>query len=82
MEILMVELSVKRGPQSWNYIYIMLGFALSIEGSVIQMIQAPPLWSIVSYLVTAVITAWAFLDSRWMHDKLVRLKIRYEEKER
>jgi hypothetical protein len=73
---------VKRGKETWNYIYIMLGFAISIEGSVVQMLQMSPLWSIGSYLVIATITTWSFLDNRWVHDKLVRLKNRYEEKER
>jgi hypothetical protein len=30
---------VKRASDSWTYIYVVLGFALSIEGTIIQMID-------------------------------------------
>jgi hypothetical protein len=30
---------VHRGPESWNYIYIFLGFALSIEGTLIGFLN-------------------------------------------
>jgi hypothetical protein len=30
-------MKVKRANESWTYIYVVLGFALSIEGTIIQM---------------------------------------------
>jgi hypothetical protein len=30
---------VHRGPESWNYIYIFLGFALSIEGTLMGFLN-------------------------------------------
>ena len=34
-----VQMKIKRGSESWSYIYVTLGFALSIEASVIAMIE-------------------------------------------
>jgi hypothetical protein len=34
-----VDTKVKRGPESWSYIYIALGFALTIEATVVSMIE-------------------------------------------
>lgn len=73
---------VKRGQNSWAYIYVFLGFALTIEGNVIQMLQAPALCEIASYAVVGTITAWLFLDSAWFQNKLIGLKLKYEEKTR
>ena len=46
-----VSATVKRGPESWAYIYIALGFVLSIEGTIIGMIT--PLvfpWNLIAYI--------------------------------
>ena len=79
----MVQMTIKRGPDSWAYIYIALGFAVSIEGTIIQMV-APLLfpWNVGLYIAIAAVTIWAFLDNRWLQNKLVGMKLRFEEKER
>jgi hypothetical protein len=72
---------VKRGPESWAYIYTVLGFVLIIESTVIGMMT--PLtfpWTVIVFVVIAVITGWAFIESEWVHNKLVGLKTRYENK--
>jgi hypothetical protein len=76
-----VDTKVKRGPESWSYIYIALGFALTIEPTVVSMIE--PLkfpWNIITYLIVGGLTFWLFLNNGWFQNKLVGLKIRYEEK--
>ena len=78
-----VTATVKRGPQSWNYIYVMLGFALAIEGTVIAMIT--PLvfpWNIVAYAILGFVTFWLFISNAWFQNKLIGMKNRYEEKAR
>ena len=43
-------MKVKRANESWTYIYVVLGFALSIEGTIIQMfdpIKFP--WNVLLY---------------------------------
>jgi hypothetical protein len=78
-----VEAGVKRGPESWSYIYIAGGFALTIESTVIGMMT--PLtfpWNIIVFGVVASITAWLFIENGWFQNKLIGLKSRYENKVR
>ena len=65
------------------YIYVALGFALSIEGTIIQLIT--PLlfpWNLITYLVLGAATTWLFLDNAWFQNKLVVWKASYEDKAR
>jgi hypothetical protein len=76
-----LEATVKRGGESWTYFYVALGFALSIEGTVVGMIQ--PLafpWNLVAYLVVGAVTFWLVLFNGWFQNKLVRWKNAYEQK--
>jgi hypothetical protein len=76
-------MSVVRGPESWPYIYTVLGFVLTIESTVIGMMT--PLdfpWNVVVFAAIAVITVWLFIDNAWVHNRLIGLKIRYENKPR
>lgn len=75
--------SVKRGPESWSYIYTVLGFVVAVEATVIGMMT--PLtfpWNIVLFVIVAAITIWQFIENGWLHNKLIGLKIRYENKAR
>jgi hypothetical protein len=70
---------VTRGPESWAYIYIFLGFALAIEGTVVSM--ATPLffpWNEAVFATMFLITTYLFLFNRWFQNKLIGLKIWYE----
>jgi hypothetical protein len=65
-----VKTEVKRGPESWSYIYVTLGFVLTIEATIITMIE--PLkfpWNIVAYLIFAAFTIWQFLDNGRLQNK-------------
>ncbi len=56
--------TVKRGPESWAFIYTTLGFALAIESAVVAMIE--PLrfpWNVVVYVVVAILTFRLFIAS-------------------
>lgn len=78
-----VNMIVKRGQQSWAFIYVMLGFALAIEGTIIGMIT--PLvfpWNLIVYAVLGVITFWLFIDNGRFQNKLIAMKTRYEDKGR
>ena len=78
-----IEKKVTRGSESWAYIYVALGFALAIEGTIIQMIT--PLefpWNIAVYVLFGLFTAWLFVGHGWFQNKLIGLKIRYENKAR
>ena len=71
---------VKRGPESWAYIYVALGFVLSFEGTFIQLIT-PLYWpfNIITYVVTFLLTSWLFLRSPRFQDRLLRIKNKYED---
>jgi hypothetical protein len=74
-----IDARVKRGQESWTYIYMVLGFAITIEGTIVSMIE--PLrfpWNLVVYALVAITTFRLFLFSGWVHNKLIGLKIRYE----
>lgn len=78
-----VNTKVKRGPESWAYIYVALGFALAIGGTIIQMIT--PLifpWNLIAYALFATFTVWLFINNAWFQNKLIGMKMRYEEKSR
>ncbi len=78
-----VTMGVTRGPETWAYIYVWLGFTLTIEGTIITMI-APLIypWNLIVYATLGAITFWLFINNAWFQNKLVRMKIRYETKAR
>ncbi len=74
---------VVRGQNSWSYFYVGLGFALSIEGTLVSM--ATPLAfpsNIATYLAVGAITIHLFLFNRWFQNKLISWKASYEGKAR
>ncbi len=80
---MIADAKIKRGPASWAYIYVALGFALAIEGTIIQMIT--PLifpWNFIIFSVLGIITFWLFINNGWFQDKLIGIKSRYEDKPR
>ena len=80
---LLSNAAVTRGPESWNAIYVVLGFALVIESTVIPMIT--PLgfpWNLVVYIVVAGITFRLFLFGERFQNKLIGWKMNYEKKAR
>jgi hypothetical protein len=77
-----VDAKVKRGPESWSYIYITLGFVLSIEGTIVGMTPLVFPWNIITYAIVAIVTGWFWTESGWLHNKLIGLKNRYETKPR
>ncbi len=79
------SLTVRRGEKSWNYIYIALAFAITFEGTVIQMIPTDVLrfpWNVVTYLGVGIATGYLFLECGWLQNKLLGWKSRYEDKDR
>ena len=73
--------TVKRGTASWAYIYIALGFLLSFEGTIIQLIT-PLRWpyDLIFYVPLFVLTSLVFLASGRFQGWLVRLKTMYEDR--
>jgi hypothetical protein len=74
------SLRVKRGRESWAYFYVALGFAVAIEGEIIQLIT--PLlfpWNLVTFALLAAVTFYLFVFNDQFQDKLLGWKSRYED---
>jgi hypothetical protein len=77
------NLGTVRGQPSWAFIYIALGFALTIEGTIIQMIE--PLnfpWNVIAYIVVGAIPWWLFIENNEFQTKLLAFKTNYENRAR
>jgi energy-coupling factor transporter transmembrane protein EcfT len=75
--------TVTRGPASWAFIYIALGFAISIEGTAISLIT--PLrfpWNLILYAVIGAATFWTFINNGEFQNGLLSWKDEYEQKAR
>lgn len=78
-----ISAEIKRGESSWNYIYVALGFAIAIEGTVVQMVE--PLkfpWNILTFISLAGVTGHVFLNCGWFQNKLIGWRMRYESRYR
>lgn len=76
-----VTAEVRRGKESWAYIYTWLGFALTIETGVVALIT-PLKWpaNLLTFAAIGAFTVYLFLDNGWFQNKLIGLKAKYEEK--
>ena len=78
-----MTMSVTRGPESWQYIYTTLGFALAIGAGVIQFLE--PLrwyWKLGCFVAFTAACWHLFLHNGWFQNKLIGWKGRYEGKGR
>lgn len=75
-----LDAKVTRGPESWAYIYVALGFVLAIEGTIIQMAPLTFPWNLVAYVVIGAVTFRLFIFNGWFQNKLIRIKAGYESK--
>ncbi len=70
---------VIRGPESWAYIYVFLGFAIAIEGTMISMVTSLCFpWNELVFALVAVVTIYLFLFNGWFQNKIIGLKSWYE----
>jgi hypothetical protein len=72
---------VRRGQESWIFIYIVLGFALTIEGLVFDMIFYFPT-NFILYIVVGAATFWLCLYNEQFQNALIEWKNRYENQAR
>jgi hypothetical protein len=79
-----VEAETIRGEKSWQFIYIALGFAISIEGTLIQMISPPLTFpsSIILYGAVASVTFYLCICNYRFQNRILRMKRAYEDRSR
>jgi hypothetical protein len=72
------EARVLRDKESWNLLYVALGFAVSIEGTVIGMMGLTFPNNILLYALAGGITVYLFMFNGQAQDKLIGWKERHE----
>jgi hypothetical protein len=73
---------VVRGPESWNYIYRFLGFALAIEGTTLGMVPLSFPWNIITYGIVGYATFSLFINYGPFQNWLLGKKNEYESRPR
>ncbi len=69
---------VLRDKESWNFLYVAFGFAVSIEGTVIGMMGLNFPNNGMLYALAGGITAYLFMFNGQAQDKLIGWKERHE----
>ena len=69
---------VKRSRESWNFHYVFLAIAITLEVGLIPLMDAP-YWKIWLPLLIGA-TFYLTLANRWFQERLARLQIRLENK--
>ncbi len=74
------EKAVKRdNKESWPFIYLTFGFALSLGSTLISMIPFH-LCNIAFLLIYWALTYWLFIECEWFRSKLIGYRAFIEEK--
>ena len=78
-----VDVEVRRGSESWTYIYVTLGFMLTIEAGIVALIT-PLFWprNLIVYSALCGLTVYLWLFNGWFQNKLIGYKAQYERKPR
>jgi hypothetical protein len=77
-----VNLGVRRAPQSWAYFYMVLGLILAVALTVISVLEIPGWAKAIAIVCVAIMIVVAVIDSKHIHNWLLRLKSAYEDKVR
>lgn len=64
----------KFSAENWNYIYVFLGFILTIEGTLVSLLNLTWWHGLAAFALVAAISLYLFLGNRWFQDRLVRGK--------
>jgi hypothetical protein len=71
---------IKRGSESWGFLYSVLGILLAIETFIIGILPMDWNIKIIVFIVIVAASAWLCLLSAWFQNELIGLKIKIEEK--
>ncbi len=80
------DLKTVRGAPSWSYVYITLGFAIAIVGTLLTMVPPDKLpfpWNAGCFLIAIGLLTWLFVfDGLRFQDGLLWLEQWYEQRAR
>lgn len=74
------QMQIRRAEKSWTYIYVFLGFLLTIEGNILALAQLDRVWGLSLYFVIGALTVYLFLENAWFQNKLTGWRNSYENK--
>ena len=75
----MVKLTVQRGPESWNYFYLMLGLSIGLEAAIIAMVRLAFPYNLIVFVVIAAVTTYLFVRNERFQNWLLVFKNKYEK---
>jgi hypothetical protein len=67
------DAKVIRGPQSWAFIYMALGFTVAIELTMISLLSERP-WNAMLCAGAVAFTVYLFVFNGWFQNKLLGIK--------
>lgn len=70
---------IKRGKESWMFIYTTYGLVLAIMIFFISILSFEWYYQVIIFGVIFSVLTWLFLFSAWFQNKIIGLKIRLEE---
>ena len=74
-----LEMKIKRGKESWAFIYLVFGILVALALFVINTIPVSWGYKIVIFLVAVFVLIWLCLSNAWFQNKIIGLKIKIEE---
>lgn len=75
----LLQKKIKRGKESWNFIYSVFGILLAVEIFFVSVLPFEWPGKITIFIVLLVATTWLCLLNSWFQNKLVGLKIKIEK---
>lgn len=73
-----LQKNVKRGKESWDFIYLVYGIILAIEFFAIGILPLSWINKIIIFIIAFLISTWLCIFNAWFQNKLIGLKIRIE----
>ena len=74
----MLEIGIKRGKESWMFIYFVLGILLAIELFFVSLLGVDTIWkSVLGGVISAFIIYLCLLNA-WFQNKIIGLKTKIE----
>ena len=74
-----LEKRIKRGKESWTFIYFVFGVLFALATFIISIISVNWIYKTVVFVVTFFILIYLCLCNVWFQNKLIGLKIKLEE---
>lgn len=74
-----LEKQVKRGRESWNFIYFVFGILLTLTLFIIGIVDFPIIKKVITFFIIFIVLIWLCFLNGWFQNKLIGLKIKIEE---